>query len=156
MQILFAIALLCFVWILWTAIAFARHVKARHNLTEALSEIKPDRHGHHVTPATSPSTLSIAPAPENRFSLHQSVRDITANKQWAFPPRSIRMERLPIQRVPARKASSPPRKQPQPARHGPLELLDPAYFNRDMGDLTDPYQPQPPARANSRRKPRNY
>ena len=30
------------------------------------------------------------------------------------------------------------RKPPQSARYGRMELLDPAYFNKDLGDLTDP------------------
>jgi len=36
-----------------------------------------------------------------------------------------------------------------------MERLDWAYFNKDLGDLTDPYQ-TPRIRANSRTSPRRY
>ena len=61
------------------------------------------------------------------------------------------MRRPPTQRdEPVRISTA--RKSPQPARYGPMELLDSAYFNKDMGDLTDPYQP-PRLRANDRSQP---
>lgn len=142
MQILFAISVLCFLGILWAAIALARHIRSSR-LRDAPDVSQPDFKHHLFSASESPGTIT-RPNP-----IHQSVQDITANKQWTLPPQPARMRRPPTQRdEPARIA----RKSPQPARYGPMELLDSAYFNKDMGDLTDPYQP-PRLRANDRSQP---
>jgi hypothetical protein len=142
MQILFAISVLCFLGILWAAIALARHIRSSR-LRDDPGVSQPDFKHHLFSASETPSAI-IRPNP-----IHQSVHDITANKQWSLPPQPARMRRPPTQRdEPVRIA----RKSPQPARYGPMELLDSAYFNKDMGDLTDPYQP-PRLRANDRSQP---
>lgn len=144
MQILFAISVLCFLGILWAAIALARHIRSSR-LRDDPDVSQPD-FKHHLFSASE--GLSTHDAMSRRNPIHQSVRDITANKQWTLPPQPVRMRRPPTQRdEPVRIPLT--RKSPQPARYGPMELLDSAYFNKDMGDLTDPYQPHR-LRANDR------
>src|SRR5277367_298996 len=112
MQILFLISALCFAGILWAALALARHIKTSR------------RHSAATTPSPTSFKDHLLAATETT-PIHQSVHDITANKQWTLPPQPNRRQRLPLQRAePTREA----RKSPQPARHGPMELLDPAYF----------------------------
>jgi hypothetical protein len=139
MQILFAISVLCFFGILWAAISLARRIRSsRLHDVSGISIVPPqsDFKQHLFSASETPSITRPNP-------IHQSVRDITANKQWALPPQPIRIRRpLTREHVTARKS-------PQPARYGPMELLDSAYFNKDMGDLTDPYQP-PQLRINDR------
>lgn len=146
MQILFAISALCFIGILWAAIALARHI--RSSRLENLSEIpsQPDFKHHLFNAAETFDSISTR-LPST--PIHQSVHDITANKQWTLPPQPLRMRRSAIQRAQSARMVPAARKSPQPARYGPMELLDSAYFNKDMGDLTDPYQP-PRLRANDR------
>jgi hypothetical protein len=176
MQILFAISVLCFLGIFWAAIAGARHIKAgqRQNLSIVPSH---SDYKHHL-PAASETAQELVPAsrivvdtplarkpaappdvsvPRTRHTdLNQSVRDLAVNKQWTLPTHVTRMQRLTSRAVqPAKPAPSPStslRTPPQPARHGTMELLDPTYFNKDMGDLTGPYRP-PRISANDRRKP---
>jgi hypothetical protein len=149
MQILFTISALCFFGILWAAIALARHIKAsrRENLSDISAQ--PDfKHYLFNTAETFGSISTRLPS----TPIHQSVHDITANKQWTLPPQPLRMRRSSIRRVDATKVTPAARKSPQPARYGPMELLDSAYFNKDMGDLTDPYQ-SPRLRVNDLNKP---
>ncbi len=148
MQILFAISILCFLAIAWAAIAFARHIKA--------SSV---RHKHHREASIVPRQNEFrqhlysavqSEGPQPRHSdLHQNVRDITANKSWNMPKKSTHSNRsiVMLPRVEPTKQHQPARKPPQSARHGAMALLDPAYFNKDSGDLTDPYQ-TPRVRAN--------
>ena len=143
MQILFAISVLCFFGILWAAIALARHIRSIQSQNLSGISLQPD-FKHHLFSA--PETF-----PSIHTPLHQSVRDITANKQWTLPPQPVRMRRSSGWGVEPARIAPVVRKSPQPARYGPMELLDSAYFNKDMGDLTDPYQP-PRLRANDRNR----
>ena len=149
MQILFVISVLCFVGILLAAIALARHIRSSRLRRESDLSIVPDFKQHFFS-ASEASSIHGAITRHN--PIHQSVSDITANKQWTLPPQPLRMRRTPT--LPEQPVRTPPapRKSPQPARYGPMELLDSAYFNKDMGDLTDPYQP-PRLRANDRSQP---
>jgi hypothetical protein len=108
---------------------------------------------------------SEVPARNTRTSvLSQSVHDIAANKQFVMPPHATRIHRLPLRTIgapivstlapsktPAAAASAvqPHRKPPQSTRQTRMELLDTAYFNKDMGDLSDPL-PSNNLRANDR------
>jgi hypothetical protein len=81
----------------------------------------------------------------HQAGLHQSVQDITANKQWSMPPQPTRTRRLQVFPAPLENPTSGSnialRKPPQATRHGNMELIDSAYFSKDLGDLTDPYEP---------------
>jgi hypothetical protein len=75
-----------------------------------------------------------------------------------MPPKPGLPRRRTIQFVEPSEKIQEMRKPPQPARHGAMALLDPVYFNKDAGDLTDPYQP-PRVRANDGNKaisPKRY
>ena len=104
-------------------------------------------------PASFTPELSVSRTRHN--DLNQSARDIAANKQWILPPHAMRTQRPGVTLQSAARKTAPNtvlRKPPQPVRQGTMELLDPAYFNKDMGDLSDPYQP-PRLSANDRNKP---
>jgi hypothetical protein len=94
-----------------------------------------------------------------RQMIDQSIHDIAANKQWTLPPHATRIHRLPLRTVAApvvtTAATTSERKPPQPTRNRRLELLDPAYFTKDMGDLSDP-PPSNNLRANDRSRSNRY
>jgi hypothetical protein len=145
MQILFAISVLCFAGVLWAALAFARHVKGNQLRGRVAAPSQTDFKERFLSIIETTPPMQIVPerssetTPSTRQAvLHQSVHDITANKQWALPPQAVHMDRLPVHTVGAGEGVSAMRKPPQSARHGRMELLDPAYFNKDLGDLTDP------------------
>jgi hypothetical protein len=148
MQILFAISVLCFFGIVWAAVALARHIKSSRREDPLDISVQPD-FKHHLL--TTPETFHPIHTRIPATSIQQSVRDITANKQWTLPPQPVRMRRSPAPTAQPARITSSQRKSPKPARYGPMELLDSAYFNKDMGDLTDPYQP-PRLRANDRKR----
>jgi hypothetical protein len=148
MQILLAISILCFFAIAWAAISFARHIKAsslRRNIQSQIpalpAQIEFRQHLYAAAQDESPRIRQSA--------LHQNVRDITANKSWSMPPKSAHFNRSIVQvpRINRERQQLAARKSPQSANHGSMALLDPAYFNKDSGDLTDPYQ-VPRVRAN--------
>jgi hypothetical protein len=143
MQILFAISVLCFAGVLWAALAFARHIKASQLRSDIAAPLVPDFKERlfsmiETTPQIVPERFSETTRSTRQTFLHQSVHDITANKQWTLPPQAVHMDRLPVRAVGAGEGVSAMRRPPQSARHGRMELLDPAYFNKDLGDLTDP------------------
>ncbi|CAN5469319.1 hypothetical protein BH10ACI4_BH10ACI4_25290 [soil metagenome] len=179
MQTLFAISVLCFLGILWAVLAFARHIKATQmhavyrspSILQLQTTVEPvllsDFRQHFLAAAEAapvrPTMLhGTLPQPVTAFAprsrgndLHQSVHEIAANKQWTLPVHPLR---LPLRRVGRGQQSDAAisllaeRKPPQPAsRHGVVQRIDPAYFNKDLGDLTDPYQP-PRLRANSQNR----
>jgi hypothetical protein len=178
MQILFAISVLSFIGIVLAALAFARHIKAGQlrNRTDSLSIVpaRPDFKHHLLHAPVSNASVDFTPrikSAPNRTAfipeitpvlrsrgveLRQSAKDITAKKQWSMPPQSARPQRRtllsrtlhpePTQSLPILALRRPP----LPARHDTMERLDPTYFNKDLGDLTDPYQSSP-VRVNERR-----
>lgn len=73
----------------------------------------------------------------------QSIKEITANKAWNSPSSLVE-----IPPVDGQLAMIGRRKSPQSEHHVAEERLDWAYFNKDYGDLSDPY-PSRPFRARS-------
>jgi hypothetical protein len=153
MQILFAISILCFFAIAWAAISFARHIKAS-SIRRSTKLSPPAPAAHNEFREHLYAALQEDPTRIRQHDLRQNVRDITANKSWNMPPKSAHFNRSIVQvpRVESPKPRQSSRKTPQSARHGTMALLDPAYFNKDSGDLTDPYQ-APRVRANDGNKP---
>ncbi len=172
MQTLFVISVLCFLGVVWGAIAFARHIKAgalrnislvpdathfRELLQPALEQaqsgsllLKSEANFASELLVTSDRREFLPGARLDQIAphlvtLHQSVHDITANKQWSMPTQSTRTRRLHLFPGPpnnsAHTSNTALRKPPQAARHGNIELINPAYFSKDLGDLTDPYEP---------------
>jgi len=76
-----------------------------------------------------------------RLVPHQSLQAITAKKGWNTPSQVVEIHPAPPELNPALGA----RKAPQPARpvSGTSERVDWAHFNKDFGDLTDPYTSRP-------------
>jgi hypothetical protein len=148
MQILFSISVFCFAGVLWAAFAIARKIKANRLRSSSDTPVEYDYRQHLLFTPEPALTFETGIRQTRQESLNQSVRDITIRKQWILPPRAIRTRRASL--LPFRISEPRTHKSPQPARYGPMELLDRAYFNEDMGDLTDPYQPLP-SRANDPR-----
>jgi len=147
MQILFSISVFCFAGVLWAVFAIARQVKANRLRSAPKPAVQLDF--GHILFAPEPSvTFETGLRQTRQDTLRQSVRDISINKRWILPPRAVRTRRASL--LPFRISEPRTHRAPQPARYGPMELLDRAYFNKDMGDLTDPYQPLP-SRAHDRR-----
>ena len=140
MQILFAISIVCFVALVWAGVAIARHIAAGRKGGRTPTQSQGD-FAHHLFAAT-----------ENRETrrpraVHpQTMQDVAARKGWNSTPASIEIH--PANEQGASPSVQGQRKSPQTSRHGAPERLDWAYFNKDAGDLTDPYQTRP-SRTNS-------
>jgi hypothetical protein len=153
MQILFAISILCFLALAWAGIAVTRHISAGRKRSRRLS---PAQHNfaQHLFRAAEEASL-----PEPRIFPNQNIRDITARKSWNQPPEVVTVHPSPGIRSDLIQNATEPiqgkRKAPQSSHQSGMERLDWAYFNKDLGDLTDPYQ-TPRIRANSRTSPRRY
>jgi hypothetical protein len=120
MQILFATSVLCFLALLGAGVAIARHI--RKGPRRAIASA-----GGHSLPSSAPETI------------HQTIRQITASKVWNTPLVAVEI-------APAHAPNSALRKPPYSVN---AERLDWAYFNKDYGDLTDPYEhPSRRARIN--------
>jgi hypothetical protein len=156
MQILFAISVLCFVAVVWAAIAFARHIKA--GAARDIPGVPDENYFRERLEAVSqPMLQASSPRAERQFdpepsplrtrhiTLHQSAHEISVQKQWTMPPQPTRSRRWNASTAAPEKlnltSNTALRKPPQAARHGNMELLDPTYFNKDLGDLRDPYEP---------------
>ncbi len=132
MQILFAISIVCFVALVWAGMAIARHIAAGHKGGRTTKQSHGD-FAHHLFVAT-----------ENRETrrpraVHpQTVQDIAARKGWNSVPASVEIH--PTNEQSATPSVQGRRKSPKTSHHGDTERLDWAYFNKDAGDLTDPYQ----------------
>lgn len=132
MQILFAISIVCFIALVWAGVAIARHIAAGHKGDRTPMQSQGD-FAHHLFAAA-----------ENRETrrprtVHpQTVRDVAARKGWNSSPGSIEIH--PTHEQSAGTSLQGRRKSPQTSHHGATERLDWAYFNKDAGDLTDPYQ----------------
>jgi hypothetical protein len=150
METLFLISALCFLAVLWAAIALARHIK-RAAQREAIRDLHlPAQPAAPITEFRQHMEATADPiTPRLRhFGLHQTAQEISANKSWDLPIKISSFSRRSSR--PLDQPRTPARKPPQPARHGPMALLDPAYFSKDAGDLSDPYQP-PRSRVNGSR-----
>jgi hypothetical protein len=146
MQILFAISILCFVALIVAAIALTRHIRAGHKR----SSTPPDR----PTFAQHLFSAHEDPAPRrNRTVPVQTLREIIRNKSWNQPPDMITLHPGEEYHHASSQTKSgereADRKAPRSSQNGGGERLDWAYFNKDLGDLSDPYQ-APRLRANSR------
>jgi hypothetical protein len=131
MQILFIISIVCFVALVWAGVAIARHIAAGPKGT--MKPLQRD-FAHHLFAAT-----------ENRETRRpravppQTMRDVAARKSWnSSSPASIEIH--PTDEQSAAPSVQGRRKSSKTSHHGTPERLDWAYFNKDAGDLTDPYQ----------------
>jgi hypothetical protein len=132
MQILFAISILCFIALVWAGVAIARHIAAGHRSGRAVKESHGD-FAHHLFAATENRETR-----QPRAIRPQTVRDVAAKKGWNSSPASVEIH--PTHEENDSSSMEGRRKLPQTSHHGAPERLDWAYFNKDAGDLTDPYQ----------------
>ncbi len=137
MVILFAISMISFLALFAALIAALKYVQ--RTAVEVSSSPSPRRVGTlYSFPETPP------PSARSNLSPHQTVADISPRKtpDWGFMAPPSRMHRP--WRPPVLTAAPPPqtsgRKGPQYSHFGRGQRLDWAYFNKDLGDLSDPYE----------------
>jgi hypothetical protein len=151
MYILFAISALCFLALLLAAIAIARHVHFSRGASAEPPHSQRDFAGHLFAAASDQNSRIPRTAPQ------QTVKDVLAKKSWNQHRPEVVMirpdheaqlayEQRARETFAGRIESS--RKPPQSAHQRGWQRLDWAYFNKDLGDLSDPYQ-TPRLRANS-------
>ena len=132
MQILFAISIICFIALVWAGVAIARHIAAGRKGGRTPAQAQGD-FARHLFAATENRETR-----QPRAVHPQTVRDVAARKGWNSSPASIEIHPTNEQGSAASVQGRP--KSPQTSHHGGTERLDWAYFNKDAGDLTDPYQ----------------
>jgi hypothetical protein len=159
MQILLAISIICVFALIWVTLAIAKHIGASRTVDRWNSDDMPS-----IVPHIDPYQVSKPTAWEQRppkfkqeliaatqvdvrvrqNEVHQSARDISANKSWTMPAKPLTSRLLTreqmVQSRMTGEQTETSRKPPQPLRRGLIHRLDPAYFNKDAGDLTDPYE----------------
>jgi hypothetical protein len=128
MQILFAISILSFLVLVAAGVAITRHVRQSHRRAR-MSAQAPSEFSEHLFRAAADRDAGLP-----SMVRHQSVKEIAAHKTWNTPSKLV--EIAPTGEGPL----FGKRKAPRPARPAAEERLDWAYFNKDYGDLTDPYQ----------------
>ena len=126
MQILFAISMLCFFALLGAILALIKRAMLVQRLLAR---------GFPVA-----STEAMALKPATRSHSHQDVHNMAPHKHpdWRFMVNADRAD------TSSRSLPTSLRKSPQSTSFGTRNRLDWAYFNKDLGDLSDPYEPQRP------------
>jgi hypothetical protein len=154
MQTLLAISILCFLALVWAGIALARHIRASRQPDRNTSFVPRIDFAKHLFNAIE-DERSLQP----RKVPSQTLRDITAKKSWNQPPEGVAVRpnhELRSELPPsAAEQLQVKRKPPQTSRRVGSERLDWAYFNKDLGDLTDPDQ-IPSLRVNARNSSKRY
>ncbi len=137
MVILFAISMISFFALFAASIAALKHVQ--RTAVEVSSAPAPRGVGTlYSFPGTPPESA------RPNLSPHQTIADISPRKtpDWRFmapPSRTHRPWRPPVT-AGAATPHRPARKGPHNSHFGRGERLDWAYFNKDLGDLRDPYE----------------
>lgn len=175
MQVLLAISIICVFALIWVTLAIAKHIGASRTVdrwnSDDMPSIVPHIDAYHVSKPTAweqrppkvKQELIAATQVDVRIrqsEVHQSARDISANKSWTMPAKPLSSRLLTREQVFQSRITGAQtetsRKPPQPLRRGLVHRLDPAYFNKDAGDLTDPYElPRTGTNAVSKRTTRN-
>jgi hypothetical protein len=151
MYILYAISAFCFLALLLAAIAIARHVRSNRETGGNPLHSQHDFEQHLVTATKDQNSRIPRNAPQ------QTVKDVLAKKSWnqrrpevvtirPDPDAQLAFEQRAVESFAGRIESS--RKPPQSAHQREWKRIDWAYFNKDLGDLSDPYQ-APRFQANS-------
>jgi hypothetical protein len=164
MRILFAITALCLLVLLWAGLAIRRHIRgaARERaqkrpqppVTAVLEvELKSDLRSDHAESGFFGSISDPQPArntiSRTRTAVRESAIRAAVTAVPIFEPAAI--EAVQAARAPERAAepSVQPgkipavnefRKPPVSISDGTFQRLDLAHFNKDLGDLSDPYQ----------------
>jgi hypothetical protein len=134
MQILFLVSILCFLVLVWAGISMARHIHTGQKTDRVPAEVPATFAQHLLAAAEERSLRSGHPVHQ------QTIRELSARKNWNTPHQAVL-----IQPAHESDTSSPingRRKGPKASHHGTAERLDWEFFNKDAGDLSDPYQPR--------------
>jgi hypothetical protein len=152
MQMLFAISIICFLVAVWAGVAVVRRIRIRTNQQpDRTSSSRRINFSQHLYSAVEDQN-SIEP----RKVPHQTLRDITAKKDWNQSPDAVtagskhQMQTDPQQSV----SELVERKPPQSSYRAGSERLDWAYFNKDLSDLSD-LKRTSRLRANTRNSPKH-
>jgi hypothetical protein len=150
MHTLFAISILAFLILFTAGVAIVRHIRIGRSV--ASPQTRRD-FAQHLLLATEDPPTPNAVTHRLRSLPSQTIHEITANKSWNHPTETILLRPDPTAQLSFHQETIGPvegrRKSPQSAHYNSPERLDWAYFNKDLGDLTDPYQ-TPRLQANSR------
>lgn len=146
MQILFAISIFSFLVLIVAGVAIVQHIREGYKGNAIPSDSRHD-FSYHFLRAVDDADLQ----PPQMYR-QQSVHEIAAKKLWNSPSAVVEIS-------PSGEPRSLPgrRKAPQTERSGVEGRLDWAYFNKDYGDLRDPYQSRrfrvrPGAKSTSNRR----
>jgi len=126
--ILYAISFVCLLAVIAAAAAVVYHIRSSQRSERAQAPPEPSFSEHFNAAAKYGSIRSPRLVP------HQTVKGITAKKDWNIPSQTVEIHPSTEPTV-----VSGLRKSPQ------SERADWAHFNNDFGDLTDPYTSQPRA-----------
>jgi hypothetical protein len=159
MQILLAITIICVFALMWVTLAIARHIGASRTVDRWNSDDMPSIVPHiELYQVSEPTAWEQRPTKfkqeliaatqidvrGRQSEVHQNVRDISANKSWTMPEKPLTSRLLTKEQVVQSRMTGgqteTSRRPSQPLRRGLIHRLDPAYFNKDAGDLTDPYE----------------
>jgi hypothetical protein len=141
--ILFAISIFSFLALIGAAAAIVHHVRSKHAMSRSPAPPRPS-FGEHLHAAAEYGTVHSP-----RLVPHQTVQGITAKKSWNIPSQTVEIhpdaEHISV---------FGRRKSPQSVQAAATgsERADWTHFNKDFGDLTDPYTSRRPARAASSRR----
>jgi hypothetical protein len=184
MQVLFAISIVCLCALFWAAVSIARHILVTQRrrrrgprppapLNEVLFEEKQQQIRDHsaiaaaqTLPRTVPSPVAPQPFAETPYRRYIPLTEIPLSPSNAI---SYTNKGRPAYTAPAAPIHpavpvTAPQSiaEPQAAKKAPQPVLfsrehkrlDWDYFNKDLGDLSDPYQP--PSASDSRNGTRRY
>jgi hypothetical protein len=159
MQILFAITVLCMIVLLWAGLAIRRHIAVSARQRAERQERPPAKavievelkHELRTAKAEKGFFGSISDPQPGRNTIsrtRQAVREsaireaVTAVPIFAAPASETVKQTEAPQRTEAATDSVPAefRKPPIAIHNSGFERLDMAHFNKDLGDLSDPYQ----------------
>lgn len=134
MGTLFAISMLCFFALLAAVLALVKKVYQTQRLLAASRQIPHEPVVEHTITGRTAN-----PEPETRPLPRQNVQDLAPRKlpDWRF---MVHQDRSRLTAAAPRHLSGT-RKPPRSSHFGTHERLDWAYFNKDLGDLSDPYEP---------------
>lgn len=132
MGILYTISILAFAALLWAVLSVARHVRQSHGVDESVVPPAP-----RPSPGNRPFLDPTATAPRKPARPFEffDPREFHAHPTQHRPAPSPAVDELQTHDLPIHGVRRQPRQAPA-ARVS--DRLDWAYFNKDLGDLTDP------------------
>jgi hypothetical protein len=164
MRLFFAISLVCFCALFWAVLAVARHLRTKREPASRPRPQKPMMEIFESGEVRSPRASSLVRnlvqdvAQERLQTPQQSREDVFTVRNSRSPrevaPNSPPREPASVPRPMILKSAAPVRppqtifverrKAPQSVRPAGIEhRADWALYNKDLGDLTDPYTQQP-------------